>query len=90
MPLFRRNKEGQEWNWTDKDESGYSMVMNPYSKLYLTMVVEDHIKIQSKLLYLQGDKKIMDPPIIQNMAYFKSFYTKVVQKFHIGWFICGK
>ena len=43
------NKKGQEWKFLPKDEDGYSMVMNPNSKLYLTMVDEDHVRIQSKL-----------------------------------------
>ena len=32
---------------------------------------------------LQGVKKIMVTPIIQNMAYFLSFHAKVMQKNHL-------
>ena len=32
---------------------------------------------------LQGAKKVLAPPIMQNMAYFLSFHAKVMQKNHL-------
>ena len=35
------------------------------------------------LMKVQGAKKVLAPPIMQNMAYFLSFHAKVMQKNHL-------
>ena len=41
--------------------------------------------ILKNLIHIQGADKVLDPPIIQNMAYFWSFYANGMTKSHIGW-----
>ena len=44
----------------------------------------------TSLVALQGGKKVLAPPIIQNMAYFDSFMQKVWKNLTLLGFRCGK